>query len=576
MITFLKEFLDYFYAILKQLFTPYIYIVLFLWSFQQLNAQSYTLKILENQSTENPIFNKLKFQQKHQNIKSIFREVDSLQIKLERFGYLDNRLDSLTNKDSIYTAHFFLGNSIKRVRVIYDHTILTKADVTRYVKEVTDDYFEVGIEEVPQILNSLVGVFEQQGKLFTSINLKDILLQEDHLVAKLSIKISKERTIDKVIVSGYEKFPKSFLKHFLDVHAGTTFNNQKITNISERAKSLPFVSESKPSEVLFTKDSTFLYLYLKKERANRFDGLVGFTSDETNDGLDFNGYLDLELNNVLNGGENIRLNWRNNGNDRQIFNFETELPYIFNSSVTPSFGLNIYRQDSTFINTNLNLKLSYLINYRNKIGLVLNSTSSDNLLDNPIENVVNFSTTQYGLSYDYRISNNSILFPVKFYLNAQAALGSRRSEGNTTNQFLGNLLANYLWSFNFKNHLFIQNETSFLNSDNYITNELFRIGGVNSIRGFNEESIFASLYSIVNLEYRYNPNNSSYIYTISDGAFIRNQLSTTSEQIFSLGLGYAFSTNFGLLNLSYAIGKFNSQDFDFNNSRLHLKIVSFF
>ena len=339
---------------------------------------------------------------------------------------------------------------------------------------------------------------------------------------------------------------------------------------------MPFVSESKPPEVLFTKDSTYLYLYLKKEKANRFDGLVGFTSNESDNNLLFNGYLDLELNNVLNSGETIKLNWRNNGNDRQVFNFGFSLPYIFDSPITPEIRLNLYRQDSTFVNTDFNLALNYLFNYRNSIGLVLDSKSSNNLLDNPIDNVVDFNTVQYGLSYAYRISNSSSLFPDKFYLNTKATLGNRTSEETSVNQSVIDMLAYYLWSFNFKNHLFIQNKTSFLNSNTYLTNELFRIGGVSSIRGFNEESIFASLYTIVNLEYRYSPNNTSYIYTISDAAFLNNELLDTSENLFSLGVGYAFKTNIGLLNISYAIGTFENQNFDFNNSRFHLKIVSFF
>ena len=135
---------------------------------------------------------------------------------------------------------------------------------------------------------------------------------------------------------------------------------------------------------------------------------------------------------------------------------------------------------------------------------------------------------------------------------------------------------NYLWSLNFKNHIYLRNDSSVLISDNILTNELFRIGGINSIRGFNEESIFASLYSIVNIEYRYAVNSSSYLFSISDLGYFEDQLNNTSQQLYSLGLGYAFSTNFGLLNLSYAIGKSNNQTFELNNSRFHIKISSFF
>lgn len=561
---------------MKQLFTPYIYIVIFVWNFFQVNAQNFTLKISTKDSINSSIIQSLKFHEKHQTIENVFLEIDSLKNKLEKIGYLNNKLDSITNIDSIYTAHFFLGKSTKRVRIFYNNKIIPEKDLFRFIRNIKKDYFEINIEEVPNVLNQLVSLFESQGKAFTQVQLRDFYFEEDFIKTNLDIRLSKERIIDKVIIKGYENFPVTYLEHYFNLNPNSIFNSQKIENLSQQIKALAFVSEIKPPEILFTKDSTYLYLYLKKQKANKFDGLIGFTSDENNKGLDFNGYVDLALNNVLNSGEQINLNWRNNSNDKQRFNLSFKIPYIFNSSFTPKFSLNIYKQDSTFINTNLNFELGYFINYRNSINLILNSKKSNNLLNNSINTIVDFSSNQFGLGYDYKVLNNSTLFPIKFNLTTKATIGNRKHQGTTVNQTQLSFLGNYLWSFNYKNHFFIQNETAILNSDSYLTNELFRIGGVNSIRGFNEESIFASLFSAINLEYRFNPNNSSYLYSISDFGFVRNQIEKSSQQIFSLGAGYAFNSSVGLINLSYAIGKFENQPFNLNNSRFHLKIISFF
>ena len=113
-------------------------------------------------------------------------------------------------------------------------------------------------------------------------------------------------------------------------------------------------------------------------------------------------------------------------------------------------------------------------------------------------------------------------------------------------------------------------------SDNYLSNELFRIGGVNNLRGVNEESIFASSYSIFNLEYRYKPNISSYFYTITDFSYSENKINDQITNVLSLGIGYAFITKAGVLNLNYAIGKFNDSSFNLENSKVHIKIVSNF
>ena len=124
--------------------------------------------------------------------------------------------------------------------------------------------------------------------------------------------------------------------------------------------------------------------------------------------------------------------------------------------------------------------------------------------------------------------------------------------------------------------MFLQNTSGLLNSNNYVENELFRFGGIYNLRGVNEESIFASAYTVFNLEYRFKPNPSSYFYSITDYSYSQNDLTAINTNVISLGLGYAFQTKAGILNLSYALGKFDNEPFTFNNSKIHIKIVSKF
>lgn len=564
-------FFSYFYQVLKQLFTPYILIVFFLLSIQNLFSQNFELKTFNNDNIENTLLNSLDFKKKHPTVKNVFSEVDSIQLKLEELGYLNNRLDSISKKDSIYSAYFFLGKSLKRIKIFYTTTLLTKKDIFRFTKNVEDDYFESNLSEISYILSSITRHFENKGQSFTKVYLSEIKIKNGYLISKLIAKTSKRRKIDKIIINGYKKFPKTFLKHYLDLNNESIFSSKKTKELTQKIKTLPFVSETKPSEVLFTNDSTYLYLNLKKQRTNRFDGLIGFSSNENSDKLNLNGYLDLELNNILNSGEQISLNWKNNSNERQVFDLEVELPYIFNSAFTPKIGLNIYKQDSTFANTKANLEIGYLINYRSKLSLVYDSENSNNLLDNTINDITDYKSRQFGLAYSFRVLNDSDLFPVKFNLSAKATTGNRASENIRTNQLKLNLKTSSLWNLNYQNYIFIKNTSAILFSDDYLTNELFRIGGINSIRGFNEDSILAKKYSVINLEYRYITNNSSYLYTISDFGIINN-----NEKLYSLGLGYSFKTQFGVINLSYSNGGNLNKNISIENSRIVLNISSEF
>ena len=563
---------------MKRNFIPYIFITFFLWNFGSIHGQKLTLKISAKDSLYAPFINSVYYQKNHSSKISLFTSLDSIKNEFVQKGFFNASLDSVIQLDSIYHAIFNLGSPNKIVRIYYSNKDISKSQLFSFVSSVEDTYFDIPIEGVSSVLNTIVRFFETQGNSFTQVSLKNIVVQKKLIEGYLKIEKSTIRKIDNVVINGYKDFPKSYLRYYLRIKNNSLFSKEKLDNLSKLINTLPFVSETKPPEVLFTNDSTIVYLYLKKKISNKFDGLIGFTSKENGKGISFNGYLDLSLHNVFDGGESFSIYWKNNGNERQIFNLNTTIPFIFNSRFSPQVELNIYKQDSTFINTKTKFSIPYALNEKHALGVSVQTENSSNLLTNNISNDIgNYNTAFYGINYNFSISNKHMLFPTKFNLFSEVLFGQRKVENNNnTNQSIVYFKTNYLWSLNFKNHIFLQNESSMLFSDNILTNELFRIGGVNSIRGFNEESIFASTYSYFNIEYRFNTNNSSYFYSITDLGYIDSEVINQSLQIYSLGLGYAFTTKLGLLNFSYAIGKFSNLPFDITNSRFHIKIISFF
>jgi hypothetical protein len=82
-----------------------------------------------------------------------------------------------------------------------------------------------------------------------------------------------------------------------------------------------------------------------------------------------------------------------------------------------------------------------------------------------------------------------------------------------------------------KNSFFIKTKGNVLLSDSYFSNELFRFGGINSIRGFEENSIIASYYGLINLEYRYRLNSGIYVHSITDAAYFENKIIDAKEKL---------------------------------------------
>jgi hemolysin activation/secretion protein len=115
-------------------------------------------------------------------------------------------------------------------------------------------------------------------------------------------------------------------------------------------------------------------------------------------------------------------------------------------------------------------------------------------------------------------------------------------------------------------------------SQTIFTNELFQIGGYKLLRGFDEESIYASSFVVLTGEYRYLIGQNSFLFSFIDAGWTRNAQPEpdVKNQFFGTGLGIAFETKAGVFNISYAVGKRNDTKFDLRQSKIHLGFVTFF
>jgi hypothetical protein len=102
---------------------------------------------------------------------------------------------------------------------------------------------------------------------------------------------------------------------------------------------------------------------------------------------------------------------------------------------------------------------------------------------------------------------NNQISSVKSYLNPSFGTGKRTTtkiaNAKTEKQYLINFNIMNNFYFDKKNCINIKSQNYFLKSNIYLTNELFRFGGVNSIRGSSENSLQASFITSVITEYRH-------------------------------------------------------------------------
>ena len=513
------------------------------------------------------------------NYLNLKEEADTLHHYLESIGFIENEMRSLKKKnDSTYVVFYHLGSKYKSIQLFYSEKDFSKRELLQVSKKVTDTYFILPFNAIEPSIDKLNVLKTKNGNVFARIKLENITKKRNSLFADVKLLKGDSRNIDSIIVKGYDKISKSHIKYYAGIKKGKKFNKSKLIEKNNILNSLGFVSVTKPPEILFKKDSTIVYLYLKKEKNNLFDGILGFATDENSQKLIFNGYLNLELNNNLNFGEQFLLNYKADGNDQQKFRARLTLPYLFKTPFGIITELKIFKRDSTFSTSDQLIKVKYQISPNSKTYLGYKSYESSNLRkDNSLYIDVEDYTSNFLLTgVSYTKTQNNVLFPIKTEIYLDSEIGSKETKNTNETQVRASLMFHYIFNLNYKNSIYLKNSTQLLNSENYLTNELFRFGGINSIRGFNENSIDASFYSVLNSEYRYQFNQDIYVHSIIDFAYFENKIIALKQKLYSFGVGIGLQTGTSIIKFSIANGNAENQNFSFSNTKIHIGISSKF
>lgn len=545
-------------------------------------CQNLQLKIIGADSLETAKIDSIGYSKNHLDFLSIENEIDTLFYKVNKLGYINNVKHPLTkSNDSLFSIKFALNKKYNSIKIFYNDTLVSEDILNQVSKNVTDSFFVLNFANIENALEFINLKTSETGFPFAELKLENIRKNEsDELEANLAIaNVNQIRTIDKIIVRGYNKFPQSYLKHYLKIKTDGVLNLNEIKNKTQLLSELPFANQIKEPEVLFSKDSTILYLYVEKTKSNAFDGFLGFGTNEDTNKLEFNGYLDLQLVNNLNFGETFTLLYKSDENDIRTFDVKIFLPYLFKTPLGLEGELNIFRKDSSFTTSYQRLKTFYQINPKNRVGIGLKAVQSNSLLDQENNDplIQDYKTTFYNVRYEFiHRQNTSRLFRKNALIDLELGTGNRKFDNISTNQYEYSFEAFKIFNLNKRNSAYLRLKNIGLFSDDYLENELIRFGGINSIRGFEENSLSATFYALLNTEYRYLLSSNFYLHSIIDVAYFENDIINQKEKLYSIGFGFGILTKAGLLRFNYANGKSEDQNFKLSNSQIHISLSAIF
>jgi outer membrane protein assembly factor BamA len=539
--------------------------------------------------------------------------LDNLPATLRKKGYIAASLDSIRIDSASGEAWLFPGEAYrwKALRIgAADRRLLEAAgaDLDADSGRLAD------FGRVDRASERFLAYMENHGYPFASIRLDSMAIDGQGVSAKLVIDKGPLYKIDSIRLSGNARMKKHFVERYLDIPAGSPYRKERLDAVSRRIMELPYAKETRPWDLTMLGTGSTLNLYLEPRKASQVNLLVGFLPDNTqvNGKLLLTGEANINLRNAFGGGESIDVNWQQIQVQSPRLNLGFQQPFIFNSPVGLDFNFDLFKKDSSFLNLNFQLGLQYLVSARQS-GRIFFQQLTTNLLTvdtnlvkatKALPPYLDVSTSNLGL--DYRFNNTDYRFNPRRgnELVFVSTAGLRKIRENSaitglTTDLNGNdfdyaslydtleektyvirLKANAAHYFRVSRQSTIKAglQAGWIQSRELFNNEIFQIGGYKLLRGFDEESIFATRYAVGTAEYRYLIGTNSFLYAFTDFGWAANTSFSTKDEhgYFGFGGGISFETKAGILNLAYAVGKRDDLALNFRQSKIHFGFVSLF
>ncbi len=548
-----------------------------------------------------------RFPQQLQCLDYINKLPQTLNIK----GYLAASVDSIYFDSVAAKIDLFVGEQQKWIRLNTDSIDKRAMDESGFIAGNFVDK-PVNFVELERVKERIIAYYEKNGYPFASVYMDSLQLDKDSIQGMLKVKSGPLYHIDSIRVIGKAKLSNSFLQHYLNLPNGSVYNKEKLEQVGKRMLELPYVEEQQPSELMMLGTGSVLNLYLQPKKSSQVNFLIGFLPSNNITGkLQLTGDINLNLKNSLGKGETILVNWQQLQLQSPRLNIGYQHPFIFNSSFGIDFSFELFKKDSAFLQLNTQFGLQYLFS-ANQTGKIFIQRQSTNLLASGVDtNLVKLtkklpvnidvSAVNVGLDYEWNNTNYRLNPKSGNELKLTTSAGIKTIQKNNDIINLTDPSFNYgtlydtlkLKSYQLRAkitaaHYFPAGKRSTLkailnagvfSSPNVFRNELFQIGGYKLLRGFDEESIYASKYLVATAEYRYLVGLNSYLFCFSDAGWVKNRYQNinVNTNYVSAGIGMLFETKVGLLNMSFALGKRSDLNFDMRRgSKIHFGYINYF
>lgn len=539
----------------------------------------------------------IQLQQKIRDEVDLFRNIKRTLIEFYNDGYLTANPDSFNKVDNIYHVYINSGK-MYRWATLKAGNIDDKALNQVGFREKLYFNEPLSFKNYYQLQKRLFTYYENNGYPFSSVNIDSVVVSDNTIKGVLHVNKGEKIMVDTIINIGKAKIAPGYLHAYLGLKKGKPYSENEVRKIQNRLRSLPFANMSQKPIIEFSGNKATIILQIDKRNANQFSGVLGIMPNNDKGGeFLITGDVKLRLQNLLRRGELISVQWQRLQTATQNLRVEAAYPYLFNTPLGLEAKFNFYRIDTSFYTINLQAAAMYMLRGTDHVKLFYHFNTTRKILDengvSTVAGINNIDVHYYGLGFQFERTDFRLNPRKGFNAYFNGALGTKNflsspptdtinpSDYTTNNNQLQMLFTgqlDYFIPFAKRFTIKLGGKGGYIFNNNLYSNDLLRIGGLSTLRGFDEESIYTNLYGIGTTEVRFLFDERSFVNAFCDAGYYqtRTRSGFNDTYVVSFGAGITFDTKIGIFTFNYALGSQKDLPIEFRRSKIHFGYINYF
>jgi hypothetical protein len=536
----------------------------------------------------------------------LVQSLQSKYLQLLKEGYLSTGMDlSWKTKDTAVVL-YSLGSKVQNIKFVVHAT-----DSSSQFPELNSNHHPIDVQKVEYEILSYIKRNSEVGYPFSVIRTNTRMLSNDSLQMEIFIDKGKKVNFSRLYQKPKELLREKYLNYELDFHYQSVFDQSKLSQMEKKIRRLPYLDLDHSPRLLFFGSQAQVWLYLKKKPSNKLNVLLGLAkiNSQSTQKYKLAGEAEVDLWNSLKLGEEIYLKYENLDPATSQFYSFFDFPYIQILPIGVAYYFKMIKNQENFLSLEHDGRVQHKftgdlllgMNYKFLQSFIIQADSSSIIQSGRLPDQLDFVQRLGGFfakqnllddirypgegwkwNFGLQLGRKNYTLPLALnkYLEENVQL---MQELDSLQQNKWNIVADISGEYFHPLYKIFVSRSAIkvkyhYSAQNLRSNELYREGGFNSIRGFNQGELWLQNYAWLSQEIRFKLDRKSFLQWFVDYMFAQTPLhsSLISRNYFGTGIGMQFGTMVGDFTFQFAWGKSGSQPLQWDAIKVHFGYSNFF